>query len=73
MTLSLFVPRYLLITLVSLVDALVDAHHPFKSSFSISSHVNFGLLLPLFPLLPHHRIQLCTGAPEDLFILDMSN
>jgi hypothetical protein len=45
----------------------LDIFHPFKSLFSVSSHVNFGLFLPLFPLLLRLRIPLRTGASRDLY------
>jgi hypothetical protein len=35
----------------------LDAFHPFKSPFTVSSHVNFGFLLPLFQLVLCLRIH----------------
>jgi hypothetical protein len=36
--------------------------HPFKSPFTASFHLNFGLPPPLFPLLSCLMILLCIGA-----------
>ena len=51
--------------LLSKAKSLGILHH-FKSSFIVSTQVNFGLPLPLFTLLSWLRIPLRTGASADL-------
>jgi hypothetical protein len=42
----------------------LNIFHDFKFCFIVSSHVNFGLHIPLLPLLSHLRILLSTSALE---------
>jgi hypothetical protein len=59
-------------TWIASFQALLSKHnsfgifHSFKSLLIASSHVKFGRPLPLFTLLSHLMIPLCTGASGDL-------